>query len=357
MAFLGIPAMLLRDSVFVWTGSFKWYLIVYEIGYINLWWSIANLLPILPLDGGNVTRTLWGLRVARLAALVAGTIVAIWLFIIGQSYAAFFIAMLTLMNLGEAMQEGFIGQGRGYSTGMGSCGGRYERPEPPPKPTKRSRPKGRRGKQPDLSLVPPPPEVATRPVDGARLEAAAWDALRADDAAGSRGPAAGGDRSEVAAVHTWSPRWPRRKVDVTRRCLVHPGVLDRRRLPQPGRRQGDREVRDRRPVTDALLDDPTVEIDAAAELQNHLHYAAAYREAAQVGERVAADGRRSVAQSSYEVACSWACAGDADAGLEWLAKAVDAGFTATRLIESEDDLAPVRALPGFASVQRTLHDG
>src|SRR5699024_5922393 len=39
MAFLGIPAILLRDRVFEWTGSFEWYLVVYQIGYINLWWS------------------------------------------------------------------------------------------------------------------------------------------------------------------------------------------------------------------------------------------------------------------------------------------------------------------------------
>ncbi len=357
MAFLGIPAMLLRDSVYTWTGSFKWYLIVYEIGYINLWWSIANLLPILPLDGGNVTRTLWGLRVARIAALVVGTVVAVWLFIVGQSFAAFFIAMLTVMNLGEAMQEGFIGQGRGFSAGMGSDGGRYERPDPPPKPTKRNRPKRRRGKQPDLSLVPPPPKVTTRPVDGVRLEAAAWDALRAgdaDEAASLLLEATGRSGANPHLTATVAAAQGRR--DEAVRLFVRafsisptpPNLVVAKVIAQSGIAV---------PVTDALLDDPTVEIDAAAELQNHLHYAAAYREAAQVGERVAADGRRSVAQSSYEVACSWACAGDADAGLEWLAKAVAAGFTATRLIESEDDLAPVRALPGYAAVQRTLHDG
>lgn len=356
MVFLGIPAILLRDQVFVATGSYKWYLVVYQIGYINLWWSIANLLPILPLDGGNIVRTLWGLRTARLAALGVGTVVAIWLFIIGQSFAAFFIAMLTIMNLGEAMQEGFVGRGRGFGTGMGSSD-RYDRPDPPAPRRKEPRPRSRkRRKQPDLALVPPP-TLAAKPIDGARLEAAAWDALRNDDpdeaerllleATGRSGTSPHLSAS-VAAVQGRDDEAIRLFVRAFSIKPTPPNLMVAKVIAKAGIAT---------PLAAALLDDPTVEVDAAAELQNHLHYAAAYREAAEVGEQVVADGRRSVAQSSYEVACSWARAGDAEAGLDWLERAVEAGFTAPRLIEGEDDLASVRALPGYASLQRTLHDG
>ena len=103
---LWLPAYLLRDQVLEATHSFQWYLIVYEIGYINLWWSIANLLPLLPLDGGQVVHTIWGLRPARFAGLASGSVAAVWLFIIGAEFAAVFIAMLTLMNLAESMQGG-----------------------------------------------------------------------------------------------------------------------------------------------------------------------------------------------------------------------------------------------------------
>ena len=60
---------------------------------------------------------------------------------------------------------------------------------------------------------------------------------------------------------------------------------------------------------------------------------------------------------SKAVACSWSKAGDPEAGLAWLSRAVESGFRAPRLIEGEDDLAAVRALPGYADLIRTLHDG
>ncbi len=103
-----------------------------------------------------------------------------------------------------------------------------------------------------------------------------------------------------------------------------------------------------------MLADPTIEVDAVAQLQNHLHFTGAYRSAAQVGEHLANDQRRNPAQSSYEVACSWAKAGDPQAGLAWLRRAVDLGFRAPKLIETEDDLATVRALSEFEELRATL---
>ena len=353
MVVLGAPALLLRHSVATSTNSIELYQLVYYVGFINLWWSIANLLPILPLDGGDITRTIWGLRNARVASISVGAGVAVWLFIIGQTYAAFFIAMLALMNLGEAMQEGFIGRGRGFGTGARE----YERPPPPPPVPKRHKKSRRKGKKPALTVVPPVADTPRRPdpIDGARLEAAAWDALREDDPntaegylleATGRGGASPYLSASIAAARgrtvdsiglftrafTASPTPPN---------LVVSKVIARAGIAVP--------------LAKALLDDPTMSIDATAELQNHLHYANAFREAALVGQLVAADGRRSVAQSCYEVACSWSRAGDPAAGLDWLSKAVEAGFRAPRLIESEGDLAAVRALPAYGALASKLH--
>lgn len=354
---LWLPSYLLRDQVLQATHSFQWYLVVYQIGYINLWWSVANLLPVLPLDGGQVVRTLWNLRVARMSSLVAGAVVAVWLFIIGQGMAAIFIAMLALMNLAEAMQEGMIGRGRGFATGAG-YDDRFERPEPPPRRERNSKQKRRKRGQPDLSLVPPPVDLpAPRAVDADRLEAAAWDALRVDDASEAEGlllEATG--RGGVSPHLTASVAAAQGRSDEAVRLFVlafgvtetPPNLVVARVIAKAGIAV---------PLAEALLDDPTVEVDATAQLQNHLHFAGAFRDAAQVGERLVSDGRRSVAQSSYEVACSWAKAGDAEAGLAWLNRAVESGFLAPRLIEGEDDLASVRALPGYAALHRTLHGG
>lgn len=358
MAVLGLPAIMLRDWVFETTGSAQWYLVVYQIGYINLWWSVANLLPLLPLDGGQITQTLWGLRTARFASIGSGGIAAIGLFIYGQSFAAVFIAMLALMNLAEAMQEGFIGQGRGFATGTyrGGAGFGYE----PDRPAKRDRPKkSRRGKgsKADLHLVPAPPKTprpVARPVDPDRLEAAAWDALRLGDAveaesllleATGRGGVSPHLSASIAAAQGRSDEAVALFAQAFTVASTPPNLVVARVV-------ADAQIAVR--LAESLLRGSDEGVDGAAQLQNHLHFTGAYREAALVGEKLVADGRRSVAQSSYEVACSWAKAGDADAGLSWLRRAVEAGFRAPRLIENEDDLATVRALPGYADLIGSL---
>lgn len=348
MAFLGIPAILLRTWVFDVTGSYQWYLVVYEIGYINLWWSLANLLPLLPLDGGHVTQTLWGLRTARFASLVSGAIAAVWLFIEGESFAAIFIAMLALMNLAEAMQEGFIGHGRTLGVARDDP---YPTYDPPPEKKKKRRTKGKRA---DLHLVKPPPRPIARPVDPDRLEAAAWDALRLGDAVEAESlllEATG--RGGVSPHLTASIAAAQGRTDEAVPLFAQAFIAS----ATPPNLVVARVIADAQlsvPLAEKLLSGDGTGVDAAAQLQNHLHFTGAYRDAALVGERLVADGRRSPAQSSYEVACSWARAGDAEAGLAWLRRAVDAGFRAPRLIENEDDLASVRALPGYAEVLAAL---
>ncbi|MBS1847609.1 MAG: hypothetical protein JST73_04965 [Actinobacteria bacterium] len=354
MAVLGVPAMLLRNRVFDATGSYQLYLIVYEIGFINLWWSVANLLPLLPLDGGQITRTIWGLRTARFASLVAGGGVAIYLFVVGQSFAAVFIAMLALMNLAEAMQEGFIGRSRGLSTGYATRARPESHRPSPPRPAKSKKSRRKRG-APDLRIVPPAPDrPPVRAVDPDRLEAAAWDALRVGDTAEAenllleatgRGGVSPHLSASIAAAQGRSDEAVRLFAQAFVAAQTPPNLAVARVI-------ADAQIAV--PLAEQLLAGDAEGVDAAAQLQNHLHFTGAYRDAAVVGERIVADGRRSVAQSSYEVACSWAKAGDAEAGLSWLRRAVDAGFRAPKLIENEDDLASVRALPGYAEVRNAL---
>lgn len=359
MVFLGIPAILSRDWVLETTGSWEWYMVVYQIGFINLWWSVANLLPLLPLDGGQITRSLWGLRTARFASLGVGAIAAVGLFMAGYTFAAVFIAMLTLMNLAEAMQEGFIGAGRGIAMGGGGGGyGASYEPPPPPRSERRRKKKRRRRGRGDLHVVPPPEPSRPRPrsVDPDRLEAAAWDALRIGDAteaenllleATGRGGVSPYLSASVAAAQGRSGEAVRLFGQAFAATVTPPNLVVARVIAD-----ADIAV----PLTDQLLSGSDGGVDAVAQLQNHLHFTGAYRDAARVGERLVADGRRSPAQSSYEVACSWAKAGDADAGLAWLQRAVDAGFHAPTLIEGEDDLAAVRALPGYAAVRASIRD-
>ncbi len=359
MVVLGIPALLWRDHVYSATHSVEAAQVVYYIGWVNLWWSLANLLPILPLDGGEVTRLIWGQRVARIASVGAGAGVALWLFVIGNQYAAFFIGMLAMMNLGEAMSEGFIGNGRSAFGGMGRRGDGYDYRDDPPRkaPKQRKKPKSgrRQGKsKPPLTLINAPSEVRARPIDGAKLESAAWDALRQGDAAGAAELLESGkgrvfDAHLVATVAAAQGKTDDALVAYARAFAVMPtlpNLMEARIIARAGIATA---------LAAKLLDDPTIDVDATADLQNHLHYAEAFADAARVGELLVADARRSVAQSSYEVACAWARTGDLAASTEWLRRAVEAGFHAASVIESEEDLVEVRALPSYRDVQALLH--
>jgi hypothetical protein len=108
------------------------------------------------------------------------------------------------------------------------------------------------------------------------------------------------------------------------------------------------------PVAARLVAGGRPGVEAASGLQTHLHYAERFRAAAEVGEQVFAAGPQSPAQTAFEVACSWARAGEADEALRWVEAAVDAGFRAPGLLDGEPDLAPVRDLPGWPAVRARL---
>ncbi len=74
---------------------------LYFLSFQNLWWSIANLLPIRPLDGGNVTAELFGIDRARRISIGVAIAGAIWAFTHDQSYAAFFALFLAFNNWQE----------------------------------------------------------------------------------------------------------------------------------------------------------------------------------------------------------------------------------------------------------------
>ncbi|MCW1912333.1 site-2 protease family protein [Luteolibacter sp. GHJ8] len=75
------------------TGDFLW---------INFWWGILNLLPVLPLDGGRITELYVKpqKRVYQIAVVTAAAMVAFALFR-GSLYMAFFFGFLAYQNYKE----------------------------------------------------------------------------------------------------------------------------------------------------------------------------------------------------------------------------------------------------------------
>ena len=76
------------------------FLFLRQMIYINLWWSLMNLLPILPLDGGHITDSLLSPKhtlVLKISAATAGT-VAIYFLAGNQMYRGAFFGLLAVRN-------------------------------------------------------------------------------------------------------------------------------------------------------------------------------------------------------------------------------------------------------------------
>jgi stage IV sporulation protein FB len=84
------------------------------IGYllfINLIWTLFNLLPILPLDGGQVFRDLMGPRLMRVTRIVGGLVaiaVCVWAAMSRQYFIALFLGYLAFLNF-KGTTQGALG--------------------------------------------------------------------------------------------------------------------------------------------------------------------------------------------------------------------------------------------------------
>ncbi len=369
LALLGVPAYLLRESDvgiqwwFDYDGGFGLWPLVYFAVYVNIWWSIANLLPIRPLDGGNVMTELIGIDKARILSIVVGAAAAVWAYTHSDAfrYAAFFAAFLAFINFseyrrsrtGEAAPSAFDVEGP--APGGGRDGG---------VPPGQGHPSGRPGPSRDRSgwptgppqhrppMAPAQPRVSDIPggVDPTAAESFAWNLLRKGDAAGARrvldratgdvGPfvrattqlAAGEGIEPLVSAYLANPSGPSNLV------------------PASVAADGGQAVA----LAQRLVGSGPGGADAAGSIQTHLHYAERFEHAAAVGEIVYAAVGPSKAQTAFDVACAWSRAGQADRGLHWVRRAISDGFAARNLLDGEPDLALVRAAPGWAEVRGQL---
>ncbi|MDZ7673626.1 MAG: site-2 protease family protein [Acidimicrobiales bacterium] len=358
LGLLGIPAYLLRESdlgfelqldYFTSGQGFGLWPVLYFAVYVNIWWSIANLLPIRPLDGGNVMSELLGIQRARILSIVVGAGAAVWAYFYadeGLRYAAFFAAFLAFINFAEYRRTK---QGAAGPSTFDVEGPAPDPDTPGPGPGQRRSAPRRRGQPTSPPATPTVTELGGG-VDPDSAESFAWNLLRRGDAHGARrvlqrasgqvGPfvhptvelAAGGDLDGLVDAYLANPSGPSNLVPASVAADSGNAVLLARRLVGQGRAGAE----------------------AAASVQTHLHYAERFDHAAAVGEVVFAVVDASRAQVAFDTACSWARAGEPDRGLEWVQRAVESGFAAPALLDGEPDLAEVRAHPGWDTVRDQL---
>ncbi len=113
-------------------------------------------------------------------------------------------------------------------------------------------------------------------------------------------------------------------------------------------------------VLDELLEDvarlpENQALTALRALQLGLHHGDRWRDAARVGELLF--GREKDGVVAYNVACSWACAGDAQEALSWLGKAVDLGWRDTEVLDADPNFDLIRTTDGFQAVRAWIETG
>jgi stage IV sporulation protein FB len=322
--------------------------------FINLWWAIFNMLPLRPLDGGHVAEEIVGFERACRLGVIAGIAGGLWALFNGWLFMGILMGILAYNNYRELRaghQTGAFevdapetpgGRAGGPGGGGGATGRRGGR-------------RGRRRRAPHLEPVGPSPGLGSEPPRrSGDVEAAVWNALRAGDGrraanllqqAGASSP-----NAFVQASVALAQGHDGIAVDLFEEAYLANPDGPPNLVPATLLADRDQAVT----LTQALVASGSRGVDAASGLQTHLHYAERFPAAAEVGEAVFAAGSRSPAQTAFEVACSWARAGEPDKGLRWIEVAIDEGFGARGVLDGEPDLSAVRVLPDWSTVRGRL---
>jgi Zn-dependent protease len=104
LVLLGIPAYLLRDGVWA-QETYNRYVIVHDIAWVNILWSVLNLVPVLPLDGGNIAAALVGQHRARIVSVVFAGGAAVVFLTSGNQFGAIYAALFFVMNFAALNQQ------------------------------------------------------------------------------------------------------------------------------------------------------------------------------------------------------------------------------------------------------------
>jgi len=310
-----------------------------ELIWINVIWGVFNLLPIIPLDGGHVAADLFGPR----AAQVLSVAVAAGLVGLGLYTDRVFLAFIGFLFGSQAFQALRAEKDQPQLEQLGAVRAAVMRGENGPAAEQAGR----------IAASP-----ASWRVEVAASELEAWARLaggQSDEAAGALGRLRAGVSSTSPLV--------RRMVALAKGDEAEPIA--------PAFVRCDDEVAAMvasRMVADAGLVDRVLTELADLEpeggpsrsngyraLQLGLHHAGRHRDSARVGQSLFLLEPEPVV--AYDVACSWALAGETGQAVTWLDRAVDHGFRDTVALDLDPRFDAIRDTDGFQTVRAWMQSG
>ena len=350
---LGVPAYLLRQAIDSDTSRLL-ATTIRDLYWVSFVWSLVNLAPVLPLDGGHITQALWGRPVARRLSVVAAVVLTIYLFSSGYGLVLLpdprrpLGASRSGSSTARAPRPGSPSCRRRPASGAAATAGattappptgrrRRQATAPSPSPCRPARPSS----APTSPSCPTPPRSSPGRGPGAGRPRAGRD-----------GRVAGGPRRRRRRGPPRAGQGPRRRDG---RPVPAAQRRPARRRPRPGRRRLRRRLRRqaRRPVRPPAGDAARPHGQAVEVAERVLATegagaafaverapeppprSRALRNSANVGERLHADTRANRAQVAFEVACAWSRAERPDLALQWIGQAIDDGFTAGSVLDGE----------------------
>jgi Zn-dependent protease len=338
---LGLPAyVVLRTTTF---ASFDAFVFFHDLLWVSLAWSLLNLLPLLPLDGGNVAHT-----VLRRAIGERGEVTTLWLSIsvaaLGAARALFerqpFLAICCVFFAGYSAERLIDRRDAPLRAELDRARRQFADDPDAAATAARRVQKAARGRAAQVEACE---IVAWAALDGER-DGEASEAIRLIGPTARPSPVLegciallNGDRDRglerlAAGMVERTSSFPRL---TPMRCITRAGAAEE--------------------LTARLLDRPGEDgAKAAGTLALGMHLIARFDTAVAVAQRVYADGRASRSIVAYNAGCSAARGGSPDLALRWLELAIAEGFDDACLLETDDDLETLRGSPAFEALRSSL---
>ncbi len=332
-------------------GSLAEYALLAAV-WVNLGWGVLNLFPMLPLDGGNVVASVFeifakdnGRRFARYASLFLAVGLAAWAlatptlpFHLDKWFTAILLGFLAFQNWRGLRADQQLARTlplrphleaavRALQAGDGAAAAEAAE---------------------QVIAKATDPRVKD---EGYRL--LAWGRLVSGDAVSAQ---------RALAQMTGEPEPALQGLILVERGNFEAAIGHLVRAVEHGGgplvEEGlARAFRDSRSFEEAadFFESPggaNVGADTVFRIEHAAYEAGDYGSAARLGKVLFEREREPI--RAFNVACSLARAGDLDASLAWLERAHRAGFDDAHLLDTDEDLATVRALPGFAALRARI---